>query len=259
MQPRFCYDRLVITETKMHFSVFLLGLSGGGLCGHRPCGSPGTWPLWLPGRGPCGPACRRRLGVSCSTAPWGSCVSVWAPPRGSPCGPRDVRPVVLRVGGDWRCPHRPLWCGPCGPCVSVGTGGLGLAAPLPVCPRGPQLMSPKVGHGIWRGPKTVRAQWPPSWGHAVMGTWGHAGHAGHGDMGTPRDVTPLAPGAKRPHGIKRTVRSPRQEVTVASRPRRPKDVCVPLFFCNPVSVIYKRAQQKRGCTVMWVPTATPSL
>ena len=96
MQPRFCYDRLVITETGMHLSVFLLGLSGGCV---------DTTPLWLhwdvgpvapQGRGPCGSVCRG-TGVSYSTAPWVLCVGVDT----APVTPGVWAHVVPGVSGDW--------------------------------------------------------------------------------------------------------------------------------------------------------------
>ena len=74
------------------------GLSGGGLCGHRPCGSTGTWPLWLPGDvAPVVPACRG-LGVSCSTAPWVLCVGVDTAPV-TPGVWAHVVPVCRGLGG----------------------------------------------------------------------------------------------------------------------------------------------------------------
>ena len=105
MQPRFCSRSLIINRNgDANFLCSYWGLSGGGLCGHRPCGSPGTWPLWS--------LCVWGLGVSCSTARPGSCVSVWTPPRGFPSG--------------------------CGPMWSLCVGDWGLAVLPPVCARGPR-------------------------------------------------------------------------------------------------------------------------
>ena len=110
MQPRFCYDRLVITETKMHFFCVPTGPEWRGsvwtpplwLPGMWPLWSPGTWPLWLhetwplwlPGTWPLWSCVSGGdWGSSCSTAPGVLCVGVdtapgppVAPGRG-PCGP----------------------------------------------------------------------------------------------------------------------------------------------------------------------------
>ena len=106
----------------------------------------------------------------------------------------------------------------------------------------------------------MRASGPPhgdtrSWGHGDMGTRGTWGHGDYGGMGTRRDVTPLALGAKRPHGIKRTVRSPRQEVTVASRPRRQKTCVFPSCFATPKLLLLRDHNENGVANVMWVPTA----
>ena len=130
MHPRFCYDRLVITETGMHRSVFLLGPEWRGCVDTAPCGSPGTWALWLPGTWPLWSLCVWGLGVSCSTAPLGSlCVGV------------DTAPVTPGV---WA--HVVPVC--------RGTGGL--AVPPSCVPRGtprpPDTRGPKKIGGFFSAP-----------------------------------------------------------------------------------------------------------
>ena len=90
-------------------------------------------------------------------------------------------------------------------------------------------MSPKIGHGIGRGPRTVRASGPP--------------HEDTRDMETPRDVTLLAPGQRDPMGHQRTVRSPRREVAVTSRPRRQKTCICPSFFASPKLLLLRDHKQ----------------
>jgi hypothetical protein len=116
------------------------------------------------------------------------------------------------------------------------------------------VMSPKLGQGIGRGPKPVRASGPPhgdtrSWGHGDtrdtrdMGTWGH-----------PVTSRPLPRGPRDPMALKGQC-AHLTGVTVASRPRRQKTCVFPSFFATP-KLLFIREHNKNGvANVMWVPTA----
>ena len=102
--------------------------------------------------------------------------------------------------------------------------------PLPRGQRDPMALKGQCAHLAGKSPVTVTSR--PFL--VDMGTPRGIGDTrGIGDMGTPRDVTPLAPGAKRPHGASKGQCAHLTGVTVASRPRRQKTCVFPLLFLQP--------------------------